>query len=170
MQDSTHSRRGFFIAAINALGGLIAAAIAIPAAAYLLIRPKNAGDSGWSDVGDINQLKIGKPEEALYERKRIDGWRKVTDKATVWLVKNGDHSVTAFNPACTHLGCAYHWDASAKEFICPCHASAFSIDGKVLAGPAPRPLDRYLTKIEDGKISIGSQVEAGSDTVGSSRG
>jgi len=28
----------------------------------------------------------------------------------------------------------------------PCHNSLFSIDGRVLAGPAPRPLDRYETK------------------------
>jgi len=170
MQDSAPTRRGFFIAAINALGALITAAIAIPAAAYLLIRPKNSGDSGWSEVGDMSQLQVGKPEEAMYDRKRVDGWRKVTDKATVWLVKNGDHSVTAFNPACTHLGCAYHWDTGSKEFICPCHASIFSIDGKVLAGPAPRPLDRYSTKIQDGKILIGPEAENGSDSVGSSRG
>lgn len=161
MHEEPQTRRTFYLAAINLLGGIIAAAVAIPAAAYLLIRPKNAAEGGWSEVGDFSELQTGKPQEVLYERKRIDGWRKVTDKASVWLVKNGEHSVVAFNPACTHLGCAYHWDAGAKEFICPCHASAFSIDGKVLAGPAPRPLDRYLTKIEDGKISIGSEVEQG---------
>ena len=33
--------------------------------------------------------------------------------------------------------------------------SEFSIDGKVLAGPAPRPLDRYLTKIENNRLQIG---------------
>ena len=47
--------------------------------------------------------------------------------------------MVAFNPACTHLGCAYHWDESPNNFVCPCHASVFSIDGKVLVGPAPRP-------------------------------
>lgn len=140
---------------------MIAAAVAIPAAAYLLIRPKGSENNGLSEVADLSQLKIGKPEEVLYDRKRVDGWRKVTEKASTWLVRTDDHSVIAFNPACTHLGCGYHWDAPANHFICPCHASAFSIDGKVLAGPAARPLDRYVTKVEGGKILIGSQVDQG---------
>ena len=58
-------------------------------------------------------------------------------------------------PQCTHLGCAYHWDDRKTEFICPCHNSLFSIDGKVTGGPASRPLDRYETKIEGKKLLIG---------------
>ena len=143
------------------LGALIAAALAIPAAAYLLIRPKGAEDNGLSEVADLDQLQIGKPEEVIYERKRVDGWHKVTEKTSTWLVRTDEHTVVAFNPACTHLACPYHWDATANQFICPCHGSAFAIDGKVIAGPAPRPLDRYVAKIEDGKILIGSQVEQG---------
>ncbi len=161
MLNESQTRRGFYITAINLLGAVIGAAVALPAAAYLLIRPKSADDSGFSEVGDLAQLKVGKPLEVLYERKRVDGWRKVTEKASTWLVKTDEHTVVAFNPACTHLGCAYHWDNGADRFICPCHASAFSIDGKVLAGPAPRPLDRYVAKVQDGKILIGSQVDQG---------
>ena len=146
---------------------MIAAALAIPAAAYLLIRPKGAEDNGLTEVADLNQLKIGKPEEVIYLRKRVDGWHKATEKASTWLVRTDEHSVIAFNPACTHLGCAYHWDAPANHFICPCHGSAFSIDGKVLSGPAPRPLDRYVAKVEDGKILIGSAGRAGLADLGS---
>lgn len=160
MQDQANTRRGFFLAAINGLGAVIGAAVAIPAAAYLLIRPKSAQESGFAEVGDVSQLKLGQPQEVLYERKRVDGWKKITEKTSTWLVKTDANTVIAYNPSCTHLGCAYHWDTSAKHFICPCHASVFAIDGKVLAGPAPRPLDRYVAKVEDGKILIGSQVVA----------
>ena len=37
--------------------------------------------------------------------------------------------------------------------------SIFSIDGKVLSGPAPRPLDRLVTKIDQGKILIGTEIQ-----------
>jgi menaquinol-cytochrome c reductase iron-sulfur subunit len=122
-----------------------------------LIRPKTAGDGGFTEVADLDQLKTGKPLEVLYSQKRVDGWRKVTQKTSAWLVKTDGTNVVAFNPACTHLGCAYHWDDSAHHFICPCHASTFSLDGRVLSGPAPRPLDQYAAKVEDGKILIGPQ-------------
>jgi menaquinol-cytochrome c reductase iron-sulfur subunit len=161
MTTESHTRRSFYITAINLLGSLIAAALAIPATVYLLMRPKGEEDNGLAEVAEMNQLTIGKPQEVIYIRKRVDGWRKVSEKASTWVVRTDDHSVVAFDPACTHLGCAYHWDVPAKHFICPCHASAFSIDGKVLAGPAPRPLDRYITKVEGGKILIGSEVEQG---------
>jgi len=161
MLTESHTRRSFYISVINLLGAVIAAALAIPAAAYLLIRSKDTEDTGLSEVADLSQLTIGKPQEIIYVRKRVDGWHKVTEKASTWLVRTDEHSVVAFNPACTHLACAYHWDAPAHRFICPCHASAFSIDGKVLAGPAPRPLDRYVAKVQEGKILIGSQVEEG---------
>jgi menaquinol-cytochrome c reductase iron-sulfur subunit len=158
MQEEPQTRRGFYLAAINMLGALIGAAVAIPAAAYLLIRPKSEQEGGWSEVGGLDQLKIGKPEQILYTRKRVDGWRKITEKTSTWLVKTDQNTVVAFNPACTHLACPYHWDDGARQFVCPCHDSKFSIEGKVLAGPAPRPLDRYAAKVEDGKILIGSQV------------
>jgi menaquinol-cytochrome c reductase iron-sulfur subunit len=157
-QTEPQTRRGFYLTVINLLGAALGAAVAIPAAAYLLIRPKGAADEGWSEVAQLDQLKVGKPEQILYVRKRVDGWHKVTEKVATWLVKTDEHTVVAFNPACTHLACPYHWDDKAHQFACPCHDSKFSIEGKVLAGPAPRPLDRYVAKVEDGKILIGSEV------------
>ena len=32
---------------------------------------------------------------------------------------------------------------------------SFSIVGEVQAGPAPRPLDRYEAKVENGKLMLG---------------
>ena len=107
------------------------------------------------ETADLSTIPAGTPTEIAFERKRVDGWKVTTEKATAWVVKKPDNEVVAFSPQCTHLGCAYHWDDPSHTFICPCHTSVFSIDGKVLCGPAPRPLDRYMTKIDDGKLEIG---------------
>ena len=49
-------------------------------------------------------------------------------------------------------------EASRNQFVCPCHESLFAIDGKVMGGPAARPLDRYVTRVEDNKLLIGAEI------------
>jgi Rieske Fe-S protein len=47
-----------------------------------------------------------------------------------------------------------NWQADKQEYICPCHDGHFSIDGKVVSGPPPRPLDKYVTKVSGDILSI----------------
>ncbi len=157
--EITPTRRTFYSAVIAGLGGIMTAALAAPAAAYLFMRPKSQKQSDFVPAADLSQLTVGKPEEVVFRRTRTDGWRVVNEKSTAWVLRKDEQTVVAYTPQCTHLGCAYHWDEKESNFLCPCHTSTFSIDGKVLTGPAPRPLDRYVTRVEDGKILIGSEIQ-----------
>jgi menaquinol-cytochrome c reductase iron-sulfur subunit len=149
------TRRAFHLAAVYVLGALIGLALAIPTALYLLVPPRPRKQSRWIDAGDISALTPGSPVEMNFQQSRLDGWKLVTEKKTAWVVKAPNNKIVAFGPQCTHLGCAYHWEASSSKFMCPCHGSYFSLDGKVLDGPAPRPLDRYVSKIENNRLQIG---------------
>jgi menaquinol-cytochrome c reductase iron-sulfur subunit len=153
--DVPPTRRAFYIGFINGVMGLIGLALAAPAAIYLLFPPKVRKEAEWVKTSDLSTIPDKAPTEVSFERKRVDGWKVTTEKATAWVVKGPYNEVVAFTPQCTHLGCAYHWDDPSHTFICPCHTSVFSIDGKVISGPAPRPLDRYQTKIEAGRLEIG---------------
>jgi nitrite reductase/ring-hydroxylating ferredoxin subunit len=55
------------------------------------------------------------------------------------------HAVSA---RCTHLGCIVHFNDEECAWECPCHGSRFDVDGKVMQGPALRPLDQY--EVEEG--------------------
>ena len=143
------------MAAIYGAWSVISAALAIPAAIYLLLPPRARKQSEWVEAGDLSHMKAGLPEEVVFRRNRKDGWKITSEKTSAWLVKTGDNSAVAFSPQCTHLGCAYHWDEQNKNFLCPCHTSTFALDGQVTAGPAPRPLDRYEVKVDGSKILIG---------------
>ncbi|MGP8245089.1 MAG: ubiquinol-cytochrome c reductase iron-sulfur subunit [Bryobacteraceae bacterium] len=148
-------RRNLLLGAMAGMGAAIMTALGLPAVLYLFSSPKSGKPSEWTEAGDIANISPNTPVEIAFHRKRVDGWKIVSEKTTAWVVKHTDNTVTAFGPQCTHLGCAYHWTETANEFLCPCHTSVFSIDGKVISGPAPRPLDRYDTKIEAGKLFIG---------------
>ncbi len=56
----------------------------------------------------------------------------------VIIVRSGDRP-RAFLGLCTHLGCRLQLMAGG-QLVCPCHGSAFGSDGRVVRGPALKPL------------------------------
>jgi cytochrome b6-f complex iron-sulfur subunit len=62
--------------------------------------------------------------------------------------------VIAVNPTCTHAGCTVAWQKDQKLFVCPCHNSQFSGDGKVTKGPAGKPIPTYTAKIEADSVLV----------------
>lgn len=149
-------RRYFCVTCIYSLWGLIGLALGLPAAVYLLVPPKPRKESEWVEAGDVSQLEPGVPNELVFRRNRVDGWKITSEKTSAWVVKVSDADVVAFSPICTHLGCAYHWDERKNNFLCPCHSSTFGLDGRVLSGPAQRPLDRFRVRIENGRLLLGA--------------
>jgi menaquinol-cytochrome c reductase iron-sulfur subunit len=153
-QDIT--RRSAVVRGMYGMWAMMGAALTAPALAYLMGTPKlGKRDTEWADLGSIGNVPAGKPVEMVFERSHADGWRVASERVSAWVVRNEDDSVVAFGPQCTHLGCAYHWDEARRQFVCPCHRSLFSIEGRVLGGPAPRPLDRFEVKIEDDRLLLG---------------
>jgi len=71
------------------------------------------------------------------------------------LLQNKPGIFTAFSAVCTHLGCIVQWLPERGEFLCPCHAGRFSAEGKVLAGPPPRPLDTIPVTVTGDKLIVG---------------
>jgi cytochrome b6-f complex iron-sulfur subunit len=81
-------------------------------------------------------FKAGKPED--YSVGVSLRWTK---SQRVWMVRN-ERGIYAMWARCTHLGCTPNWFQAEDRFRCPCHGSNFSIQGDVIAGPAPKPLYR----------------------------
>jgi menaquinol-cytochrome c reductase iron-sulfur subunit len=157
--DLTPTRRSFYSGLISALGSAMGLAVALPAVAYLLIGDKSNKTGTFVQAAKLTQLEVGKPREVTFERTRVDGWRNLREKVVAWVVRTDEKNVVAYAPQCTHLGCAYHWEEPRNQFVCPCHGSLFSIDGKVLGGPAARPLDRYAVRVDNSEVLIGSEIQ-----------
>lgn len=61
------------------------------------------------------------------------------------VIREGD-GYRALSLVCTHLGCTV--SVTQEGMVCPCHGSRFDRQGKVLTGPAERPLTRLAVEIE----------------------
>ncbi|MGH7260414.1 MAG: ubiquinol-cytochrome c reductase iron-sulfur subunit [Nitrospiraceae bacterium] len=59
------------------------------------------------------------------------------------LVLKTDQGVAAFSRRCTDLGCLVSWSRERQQFLCPCHQGVYDKNGTNIAGPPPRPLDRF---------------------------
>ncbi|CAL9400668.1 Cytochrome b6-f complex iron-sulfur subunit [Streptomyces sp. enrichment culture] len=62
------------------------------------------------------------------------------DRVAVYRDEAG--ALHAVSPRCTHLGCLVGFNAAERAWECPCHGSRFDTDGKVIEGPATKPLER----------------------------
>ena len=82
------------------------------------------------------------------------------DEHKVWIVRSGA-GIFALVAKCSHLGCRPNWFPEEHCFKCPCHGSNFDGEGKVIAGPAPRPLRRAAVSLtQDGRILVNRAQQA----------
>ncbi len=104
-----------------------------------------------------NENKGLKPKQLL-NAGSIDSFKNNT--VTVfrggrfYLARLDDGGFIALSLRCTHLGCSINWHEDKKRFICPCHSSAFYINGEVQNPPAPNALDYYPVIIESGYVKV----------------
>jgi cytochrome b6-f complex iron-sulfur subunit len=66
-----------------------------------------------------------------------------------------DKGFLAFSKVCTHLGCLVKYDKDRQIFICPCHAGTFDLEGNVISGPPPKPLQKFAVKVVGENLVIG---------------
>ncbi len=148
------NRRGFLKRAIGLMSALVAATLTVPLIGGIIGSSFRRKKPTWAVVGDISSLVAGRPTRMKFPLKAEDAYLRQTVPHEVWVTRRAPAEVTVFSPICPHLGCHYNWNPEASEFVCPCHGSVYSIDGKVLGGPAPRHLDTLPWKLEKDVLSI----------------
>jgi menaquinol-cytochrome c reductase iron-sulfur subunit len=148
-------RRKFLSLTTWAIGGVIAAGLAIPAIAYIVgpaLKREEAQD--WIRLGPASKVELGTPTLFKTKIKQQTGWIVNEEELTVYVLTENGRDFIAMSNICTHLSCRVRWIAAQGQFFCPCHNGIFGKDGSVISGPPPRPLDRYEVKVEDGQLYI----------------
>ncbi|HEU4978866.1 MAG TPA: ubiquinol-cytochrome c reductase iron-sulfur subunit [Solirubrobacteraceae bacterium] len=161
-EGETVTRRRFMTGSAHTAGAIAAAAFTLPALGFAVGPVFERHHESWQDVGpeaDFNEttyvpktitIVAGIGEAGMstaYVRKRnpsIDTKGAGLDQAYI-----------AISTRCMHLGCPVRFVDAAQRFICPCHGGVYDFSGQVVGGPPVRPLDRFYTRVVNGRVQIG---------------
>ena len=140
-------RRGFLKILNSLLAAVGLTAIVGPAIAYfwpskleeMPSEPVSAGSEGSIPEGEAKTVRFGRyPALVINTPKR---------------------GIVAYSAVCTHFACLVKWNPEIKKIECPCHEGFFNaVDGSVISGPPPTPLEEILVTIVDGNILIGGEA------------
>jgi Rieske Fe-S protein len=162
-EGETVTRRGLMTAGALGVGGLATMAFGLPALGFALgPNFSQTEPHRWQDVGppaDFNK--------DFYVQKIIDLVPEVADsgKTTIYVRRYNpqldghttDQPYVAISNRCMHLGCPVRYVQAAERFICPCHGGVYGPLGQVDGGPPVRPLDRFYTRVLNGRVEVGAR-------------
>jgi menaquinol-cytochrome c reductase iron-sulfur subunit len=148
------TRRRFLTRLCVGLGSLGAAAVALPGIGFIFAPLFQKTPQLWRSVGKLENFKIGETVNVTLIDPSPLPWAGVTARTAAWLRRLDDGEFVAFAVNCSHLGCPVRWMADANLFMCPCHGGVYYNDGRVAAGPPPRPLARYPVRVVNGEVQL----------------
>jgi hypothetical protein len=168
----TVTRRRLMEGGAQLAGGVAVAMIALPGLGFAL-GPlfEETEPERWQDVGPEDDFN-----KSTYVPKVMSIAPEVGDagKTTVYVrqydpkrdkqVKGQDPlPYVAISTRCAHLGCPVRYIQASQKFVCPCHGGVYGYQGEVIGGPPVRPLDRFYTKVEAGRVLVGKRFSLNSD-------
>ncbi len=101
----------------------------------------------WPFVAFVREKRFRPPLEIRIRQDLKPGEHIVEKDLVLFMTENGPFAVSR---QCTHLGCRINYIQEKGIFICPCHQSRFTAQGKRIAGPAKRDLPRFRVVTGEG--------------------
>jgi len=157
------SRRRFVLTILALISGTVASVLGVPLAAFFALPAFRRAERRWLKVGRVSDFAEGRIQKVLAKPLTSQVWPYETPAVALYVANHGRETFTLFHIHCTHVGCPVHWNDQAGRFFSPCHGGVFDVEGRVLAGPPPRPLDRYEYKIENGILYAGRIYKVNED-------
>ncbi len=159
-------RRNFLaIASSIVIGGLITLTPVVAGLGFFLnpLIRRRANFKGGDTEGFLAVTKLtdlpndGTPLRFVLRADKIDAWNIFKNETigSIYLRKMPGDQIIAFTDTCPHLGCKVDYQEGKQSFLCPCHASAFELDGKPTNKIPPRGLDVLDCKTDqDGRVWV----------------
>jgi menaquinol-cytochrome c reductase iron-sulfur subunit len=150
------NRGKFLTGATVGLGGLMSAVIAAPALGFVLAPAFETDKSYDVDLGPTSLYPVDKsnPFHVVTFTRSPTGDPDI-ERRVAFIRNDGSDRFTAISNTCAHLGCPVR-AFGAAGFGCPCHGGQYDSEGRRIAGPPVRALNRYDTKVVKGHLILGT--------------
>ena len=162
--EDSAPRRNFLVEFWAIVTGGLAGIVPLVSGLVVLLDPlKRSSGAKAADLIRIAALDAvpadGVPRQFAVVKDKVDAWTYSPNErvGAVFLVRQAEsETIEAFNCVCPHAGCFIGYDASQQQFQCPCHTSAFSLDGSIIRpSPSPRGMDRLEpVEVRDGWVYV----------------
>ena len=169
-EGETVTRRKFMTGSAMAVGGVASAAFLLPALGFALgPQFEDLTPDRWQDMGPEDDFS---KETYVPKVMNLVADAGEAGKSTVYIRKfdpakdsprSKDLPYVAISQRCAHLGCPVRYIQATKRFVCPCHGGVYNFEGKVDGGPPVRPLDRFYTRVTNGRVEIGERFSVNSE-------
>jgi Rieske Fe-S protein len=145
MKFAVHDRRSFLARFVS--GGIAVITAALAALAGIAAAPRaHRVTRRWRRTISVFDVPPERPIASVIAERQADGWYETRKQSVVFIDREGD-GYRALSATCSHLGCRVRWDATSELYLCPCHGGAYDRNGRVVAGPPPRPLQRLAARV-----------------------
>lgn len=142
------SRRSALAIILAGAGALAASALGL-IAGFLSNALRRKTARPWTRIGRSEDLDPKTFQKYVVRAEHEHAWIRERTAHVIYIKDLYPADPLALLSTCSHLGCSVSWDAEGGRFRCPCHGGVYDEQGRVVAGPPPRPLTRLEIKIEN---------------------
>jgi cytochrome b6-f complex iron-sulfur subunit len=140
------TRRGFLDLLLGASALAWIASVAYPVIRYLKPLPQ----TGATGPTHLTRDEAAKLEANKFVIVPVSGQRVIVCQA--------EDQLLAFSAKCTHEGCTVTFRPAQSSIWCPCHDGRFDLTGRVVSGPPPQALAKFIAQRQpDGSIVVSAQ-------------
>jgi cytochrome b6-f complex iron-sulfur subunit len=98
----------------------------------------------------VNEVSAGKVQDLKPNAGKIVRF----GSRPALLVRIAENEWRAFSAVCTHLNCTVQYRDSTHQIWCACHNGTYDLNGHVVSGPPPAPLENYAVRVRGDEVVI----------------
>jgi len=112
-------------------GGFSASILSFLYPAFRFLKPPQTGEAS------VNEAPAGKVDDLKPNTAKIIKF----GARPVLLMRLTETEWKAYSAVCSHLNCTVQFNDEKRQIWCACHNGFYDLNGRVVSGPPPRPLD-----------------------------